>query len=131
MQHDEDGGASVRHGRGPREDRVLVEQIEARGRLIEQQHARQPRDGRLPDLRERTRAVSRTTGAADPESGVAPVAPGYAVEDLFGSYQVLANFKLFASVENVGNREYFDGALATVASPGRMVKVGFTAALGR
>lgn len=82
-------------------------------------------------LGERTRAVSRTTGELDPDTGLVTTVPGYGVEDLFGSYQVLENLKLFASVENVGNREYFDDALATVASPGRMVKVGFTAALGR
>ncbi len=85
--------------------------------------------GRLV-LGERTRAVSRTTGAIDPDTGLATTASGYAAEDLFGSYQVLADFKLFASVENVANREYFDDALATVASPGRLFKVGFTAALG-
>lgn len=82
-------------------------------------------------LGERTRAVSRTTGELDPDTGLVTTVPGYGVEDLFGSYQALDDFKLFASVENVGNREYFDDALATVPSPGRMVKVGFTAALGR
>jgi len=80
---------------------------------------------------ERTRAVSRTTGEVSPDTGFATTVPGYGVEDLFGSYQLLDHFKIFASVENVGNREYFEDALATVASPGRMVKVGFTAALGR
>lgn len=82
-------------------------------------------------LGERTRAVSRTTGAIDPDSGLATTVSGYGVEDLFGTYQVLDDIKLFASIENVGNREYFDDALATVASPGRLFKVGFTAALGR
>ncbi|MGA9875409.1 MAG: hypothetical protein WBQ21_06330, partial [Solirubrobacteraceae bacterium] len=81
-------------------------------------------------LGERTRAVSRTTGEISPDTGLATTVPGYGVEDLFGSYQILGNVKLFASVENVGNREYFTDALATVASPGRIAKMGFTAALG-
>ncbi len=86
--------------------------------------------GRLV-LGERTRAVSRTIGEISPDTGLATTVPGYGMADLFGSYQITDNVKLFASVENVGNREYFSDALATVASPGRMVKVGFTAALGR
>ncbi|HEY0340776.1 MAG TPA: TonB-dependent receptor, partial [Steroidobacteraceae bacterium] len=82
-------------------------------------------------LGERTRAVSRTTGAASDETGVATTVAGYVIEDLFASYQATPHFKLFASVDNLGNREYLDDALATTASPGRTFKVGFTAALGR
>ncbi len=82
-------------------------------------------------LGERTRAVSRTTGAVSDETGVATAAAGYVVEDLFGSYQLIPSLKVFASVENLGNREYLDDALATTASPGRTFKIGFTAALGR
>lgn len=82
-------------------------------------------------LGERTRAVSRTTGAVSSETALATSAAGYVIEDLFGSYQLIPNLKLFASVENVGAREYLDDALATNASPGRTFKVGFTAALGR
>jgi hemoglobin/transferrin/lactoferrin receptor protein len=78
---------------------------------------------------ERTRAVSRTTGAVSADTGLATTTSGYVVEDLFGSYQIMSHLKFFASIENVGDREYFDDALATVASPGLMAKVGFTVAL--
>jgi hemoglobin/transferrin/lactoferrin receptor protein len=78
----------------------------------------------------RTRAVSRTTGQPSPETGTATTVPGYVVEDLFGSYQATHALKFFASIENVGDREYFEDALATVASPGILAKIGVTLAVG-
>jgi hemoglobin/transferrin/lactoferrin receptor protein len=79
----------------------------------------------------RTRAATRTTGQPSPETGTATTVPEYVVEDLFGSYQATHALKLFASIENVGNREYFEDALATVASPGILAKVGVTVAIGQ
>ena len=57
MQHDEDGHPGPSHLHRPREDRVLVEKIETRGWLIEQQYSPGTFGGRLPDLRQRAREV--------------------------------------------------------------------------
>jgi hemoglobin/transferrin/lactoferrin receptor protein len=87
-------------------------------------------DGKLT-LGERTRAASATTGQPSAETGVATSVPGYVVEDLFTSYQVSENIRFSASIENIGNRQYFTDALASVPSPGLTAKFGITVALGR
>lgn len=87
-------------------------------------------DGRLV-LGERTRAVSATQGEVDPDTGLVTAAPGYVVEDLFGSYKITPTLRAFASIDNVGNKQYITDALASAASPGLTAKIGFTLALGR
>lgn len=80
---------------------------------------------------ERTRASSGTIGQLSAETGMAASVPGYVVADLFGSYQVTSNVRLFTSVENLGDRQYFVDALASTPSPGLTAKFGITVAFGR
>lgn len=87
-------------------------------------------DGRLI-LGERTRAVSATLGEIDPDTGLATAAPAYVVEDLFGSYKITPALRAFASIDNVGNKQYITDALASAAAPGITAKLGFSLALGR
>jgi hemoglobin/transferrin/lactoferrin receptor protein len=87
-------------------------------------------DGRLI-LGERTRAVSATLGEVDPDTGLVTAAPAYVVEDLFGSYRVTPALRAFASIDNIGNKQYITDALASAASPGLTAKIGLTLALGR
>jgi hemoglobin/transferrin/lactoferrin receptor protein len=87
-------------------------------------------EGKL-QLGERTRAVSATQSSVSAETGLAPLVAGYVLEDLFASYQLSPAVKLFASAENIGNRQYFTDALSSIPSPGLTAKFGITVALGR
>jgi len=86
--------------------------------------------GRLV-LGERTRAASATQGEVDPDTGLITAAPAYVVEDLFGAYRISPALRVFASIDNVGNKQYLTDALASAASPGLTAKIGVTLALGR
>ncbi|MGC1303894.1 MAG: TonB-dependent receptor [Caulobacteraceae bacterium] len=82
-------------------------------------------------LGERTRAASATQGQLSADTGIATAVPSYVVEDVFGSYQITPALKAFASVDNIGDKQYLTDALASAASPGLTAKFGFTLALGR
>lgn len=79
-------------------------------------------------LGERTRLASSSEG--QPTSGTATVLPGYTLVDLFGRWRVTPTLQAFASVENLGNKQYYADSLASVASTGRTAKIGFTLAFG-
>lgn len=79
---------------------------------------------------ERTRMASATVGQPSAETGAASSVPGYMVIDLFGRYQLTSTLRLFASVENLGDKQYFTDALSSVPSTGLTAKFGFTLAVG-
>lgn len=78
---------------------------------------------------ERTRAASASWG--QPASGGKTTAiPGYVVADIFGSYQATQAFRVFTSIENIGDVRYVIDQQATTPSPGLTAKVGFTVSFG-
>lgn len=79
----------------------------------------------------RIRAATHTRGQPSVDTGLTTIRAGYVVFDLFGNYQITKRLQLFASADNVTNRQYYASSLAAIPNQGLTVMTGLNFALSR